>query len=276
MTVHAQSADSAPPPAKAQPSHLRSDSSLTAGTYPLDDDVRTDWHVHDLHQVEYAFQGVVQVETDSARYLLPPQQAVWIPAGLVHRTTLKNVRTVSVFFDPVLINPGQQRARVLIVTPVLREMIVYAARWPITRTGADTAADTFFLALADVLTESLANEAPFHLPTSADPVIAEAMRFTDRHLQSVTLDLVCAHSAMSERTLRRRFFAATSLTWRQYLLRSRLLRAMSLLSQPDVTVLSVAVEVGFESPSAFARSFTAYTGQTPSAYRRQACSSGQP
>jgi hypothetical protein len=31
----------------------------------------TGWHSHDLHQIQYAIGGVVEVETASAHYLLP-------------------------------------------------------------------------------------------------------------------------------------------------------------------------------------------------------------
>ena len=69
---------------------------VLAGTYPFEaDDLVADWHTHELHQVEYALAGVVEVETHAAHYLLPPQQSVWIPAGLAHRTTIRRVRTVS-------------------------------------------------------------------------------------------------------------------------------------------------------------------------------------
>ena len=58
------------------------------------------WHTHDLHQLLYAFEGIVEVETDGSHHLLPPQQAAWIPAGLPHQTTLRRVRSVAVFFQP--------------------------------------------------------------------------------------------------------------------------------------------------------------------------------
>ena len=59
------------------------------------------------------------------------------------------------------------------------------------------------------------------------------------------------------------------MTWRQYLLHSRLLRAMTLLVRRDSTVLGVALAVGFDSASAFSRAFQAYAGQSPSAFRRE-------
>jgi AraC-like DNA-binding protein len=252
--------------------------SVRAGTFPFDgEDLVADWHTHDLHQLEYAFEGVVEVETDAGRYLLPPQQAIWIPAGLAHRTTLRRVRTVAVFFAPDMVprpaSPDQRgepdRARVLPAAPVVREMIVYGARWPITGPANDPTADAFFTALALIVADLLDHEMPLCLPTSRDPVIAEVMRYTADDLASATAAGAGRAVGWSERTLRRRFVAGTGMTWRQYLLHSRLLRAMALLAEPGPTVLDVATRVGFESPTAFARSFRAVTGETPSAYRRR-------
>ncbi len=67
----------------------------------------TGWHSHEVHQIEYAIGGVVEVETASAHYLLPPQQAAWIPAGLEHQATMTpDVRTVAVMFDAQMIPSG--------------------------------------------------------------------------------------------------------------------------------------------------------------------------
>src|SRR4029079_11923767 len=163
-----------------------SDTTVLAGTYPFEaDDLVADWHTHELHQVEYARAGVVEVETAAAHYLLPSQQAVWIPAGLAHRTTLRRVRTVSVFFAPELVPDAPPEARVLAAAPVIREMIVYGTRWPIMRTTSDPVADTFFLALANLVTDWLDHETPLCLPTSRDPLVAAAMEYTNAHLAEV-------------------------------------------------------------------------------------------
>ena len=47
----------------------------------------TGWHFHDVHEIEYACRGMVEVKTKAGHYLLPPHQAAWIPAGLEHQTT---------------------------------------------------------------------------------------------------------------------------------------------------------------------------------------------
>ena len=270
MTVAARPARDLPPAANPQPAVSGFETPVRSGTYAFDsDDEVTGWHAHDFHQVEYAWQGVAQVETSTARYLLPPQQAIWIPAGTAHNTTLRRVRTVSVFLDPDLVPDTDDRARVLAAAPVIREMIVYATRWPITRSVSNPAADAYFTVLADLIAEWLEHETPLCLPTSSDPLISAVMDYTNTHLGQVTVSEICATVGLSQRTLRRRFRDETGITWRHYLLDCRLLRAMAILTDPAPSILDAATQVGFDSVSAFARAFRQYTGETPSAYRNR-------
>jgi AraC-like DNA-binding protein len=247
---------------------MRDGTQVRAGTFPYDGpDAVTTWHSHDLHQIEYAFKGVVEVETSMAHHLLPPQQAAWIPAGLTHRTTLKGVRSVSVFFEPDMVPEVDGRVRILAAEPVIREMILYGVRWPIARPSSDPTADAFFEALARIAFEWLDHETPLNLPTSTDPDVAAVMSYTQEHLNEVAVRDVSRAVGWSERTLRRKFLEATGMSWRSYLLQSRLMRAMALLAEPGPSVLDVASTVGFESVSAFTRAFGRYCGETPSAYR---------
>jgi AraC-like DNA-binding protein len=209
------------------------------------------------------------VETLTARYLLPPRQALWIPAGVEHSSTLTHVKAVSVFFDPAMDVPAGDRVRILAAAPVLREMIRYARRWPINRTAPDPVAEAFFDALALLVVEWLDDETPLCLPTTGDPVVAAAMQYTDTHLADVTLRDVCAAVGTSERSLRRAFVNATGMSWRQYLQESRLLKAMALLAEGDHSTLTIALSVGFDSVSAFTRAFHRYAGETPRSYRRR-------
>ena len=269
MSGFAGSAESLPAAASAPMASMRGGTGLTAGSLPFEGRTwSTPWHKHDQHQLEYAFEGIVEVETAAARFRLPSRQAAWIPAGVGHRSGFAAARTVSVFFDPALVPDSAGRVRVLPVEPILREMVIYAARWPIARRTSDPLADAYFEALAALVLERLDHERPFYLPTSTDPLITAVMRYTDDNLADVSLGRVCRELAVSERTLRRRFQAATGMTWRQYHLHSRLLRAMTLLVRPTSTVVGVALAVGFDSASAFTRAFQAYAGQSPSAFRR--------
>ncbi|HEX4244558.1 MAG TPA: AraC family transcriptional regulator, partial [Acidimicrobiales bacterium] len=129
--------------------------------------------------------------------------------------------------------------------------------------------DGFFVTLANLVADGLDRETPLCLPTSTEPIIAAVMAYTDRHLDHVTEAEVCRSVGLSDRTLRRRFAAATGMTWRSYLLQSRFLRAMTLLAEPGPSVIEVATAVGFESVSAFSRGFARYAGENPTVYRRR-------
>jgi AraC-like DNA-binding protein/quercetin dioxygenase-like cupin family protein len=277
MAVPAHAANKVTKPARLGPRDVRGTSTVLAGTYSFEvgEGLITGWHHHDLHQLEYAFEGVAQVETSSARYLLPPQQAIWIPAGTEHCTTLTRVRTVSVFFDPHLGLDAGERVRVLAVGPVVREMMLHARRWPIDRPTSTPAADRFLAALGDLIVDSLNQEEILYLPTTQHPLVGRAIQFTTDHQnEAITLEEVCLAVGTSPRSLRRAFATETGMPWRQYLLQSRLLHAMALLAQPQPNVLAVAMAVGFESMSGFTRAFHRYTGETPLAYRQRVLSLG--
>jgi AraC-like DNA-binding protein/quercetin dioxygenase-like cupin family protein len=230
----------------------------------------TGWHSHEVHQIEYAIGGVVEVETASAHYLLPPQQAAWIPAGLEHQATMTpDVKTVAVMFDAQLIPDGGDRARILAVSPLIREMMIYALRWPIDRPRGDRVSDGFFRTLADLVADALNHEAPLSLPTSEHSIVAAAMGYTKEHLQSVTAGEVSRAVTVSERTLRRLFHDELGLSWRTYLLHARMLRAMALLASPGQSVQETSTAVGFDSLSSFTRAFTQFSRETPSTYRKR-------
>ena len=230
----------------------------------------TGWHFHDVHEIEYACRGVVEVSTQAGHYLLPPHQAAWIPAGLRHQTTLNaDGQTLAVLFEPGLVPAAGDRVRIIAVSALLREMMLYSQRWPISRTGSGAEADSFFQALGYVVAGALADERPLHLPVSADPVVAAATGYTRAHLGHVAVSDVTRAAGVSERTLRRLFSSHLGMSWRSYLLRARVLRAMALLAQPGRSVLEVSIAVGFDDPGAFARAFARHCGETPSAYKRR-------
>ncbi|MDF2585188.1 MAG: Transcriptional regulator, AraC family, partial [Mycobacterium sp.] len=169
---------------------LRRGGNARAGSYLYEGDgLITGWHSHEVHQIEYALQGVVEVETDAGHYLLPPQQAAWIPAGLEHQAVMNpDVKTVAVMFDAQMISGTGDRARIIAVSPLIREMMIYALRWPIDRARGDQVSDGFFRTMAHLVTEALDHEAPLSLPTSDHPIVAAALAYTKEHLESVTAE----------------------------------------------------------------------------------------
>ena len=44
-----------------------------------------DWHFHNRGQLLYASAGIMDVTTTSGTHVVPPQRALWLPAGLAHK-----------------------------------------------------------------------------------------------------------------------------------------------------------------------------------------------
>lgn len=271
VAVSALTAKNLPAPDRQGRVDMRTGGRPLAGTYVYEgDQLVTTPHSHDLHQIEYALHGYVEVETSTARYLLPPQQAVWLPAGAEHISTIHTaVRTVSVFLHPSLLRQAQADVRILGVSPLVREMILYAQRWPIQREQEDSRERDFFRCFANLISETLDQDTPLRLPAASHPALATALAHTREHLNIVTAQQAASAAGLSERTLRRLCASDINMSWRSYLTHARLLQAMALLTEATMTVLSAATAVGFDSPSAFTRAFTGTFGETPSAYQRR-------
>jgi len=230
-------------------------------------DVDSHWHRHDMHQLMFAFEGAVELESDRGRHLIPRYLAAWIPAGVAHRTSIHHVRVGSVFLPSDMVEPHEPRIRIVIVSPLMHEMMCEAMRWQLD--GADTPLRTaFFGALARFCSEWIEREADLFLPTVTDKRLQRALDYTAREVDA-RLPEVCRHAGVSERTLRRRLKGETGLSWEDYRRHGRLLHAVSLLSETDASVSDIAARCGFESSSGFAKAFRAAVGEAPSAYRRR-------
>jgi hypothetical protein len=84
-------------------------------------------HTHPWHQFVYASTGVLTVTAAGQCFVIAPQQAVWVPAGLPHRTgSLLGAEFRSLYVAPEALPGPQGRCALLAVTPFLRALILEA------------------------------------------------------------------------------------------------------------------------------------------------------
>jgi transcriptional regulator GlxA family with amidase domain len=102
-----------------------------------------------------------------------------------------------------------------------------------------------------------------------DRVIADTQAWlADNYAEANVTDLV-VRSGLPERTLKRRFKAATGYTPIDYLQMLRTEEAKQLLESSLTPVDEVGAAVGYEDPTFFRRLFKRSTGVTPSRYRQR-------
>jgi len=242
----------------------------------FDRDFDSGWVQFPGHYLLYASTGAFSLTVGNARWLLPPQRAAWVAAQTPMRLVAAGAGTTSsVLFTAAALPDLTFVCRVFAVSPLAREMLLHAMQWERTRDPAPTLptnqrAIPFFRALADVCLELAAAPDELWLPQAHSPALATALDYSLAHLSAaLTVGEVAAAVHLSERTLARRFAEETGMTWRHYLRRARLIRAMELLADHTNKVIDVAYAVGFTSLSAFNHAFRDFAGETPSSYRRR-------
>ncbi len=104
----------------------------------------------------------------------------------------------------------------------------------------------------------------------ADSIVERAQHWLQKNMaRDITMpDLACA-VAVSDRTLVRRFSAAVGQSPLGYLKAVRLEAARALLEAGDMSVQSVAAQVGYSDASSFSRLFKQGVGLSPGTYRRR-------
>jgi AraC-like DNA-binding protein len=235
-----------------------------------------DWHSHSRHQLLYSLSGRIGLETTRSRWLLPPQRWAWIPAGVRHRTTIEKAETISIYFKRAPRGLHRTDICVMRATPLLREMLIHATRWPASKRPASEPVRTkFFQMLALLCREWVGEELPFRLPVARDARIEKAVGYLRAHLDSCSLEEAARFSGQSVRTLRRRFAPAMNMNWRTYRLHAAMLEAMDALLNSSASVLQIALSVGYESPSAFSKAFAQFAGAAPLAFRRAISRNGE-
>ena len=103
----------------------------------------------------------------------------------------------------------------------------------------------------------------------ADSVVKACEQWLAEHYrQNGAIQRGVDQANIPERTLKRRFKAATGTTLIEYLQNLRIEEAKRLLESEQTSVDEISVDVGYEDPSFFRRLFKRRTGLTPSQYRR--------
>jgi AraC-like DNA-binding protein len=216
-------------------------------------------HKHQIHQIVHASRGVIRVSSESACWVVPPGRAIWMPAGQwhsIHCYTSVQMRTLYLQQDSSI---GPDHCAVWSVSALMREIIVRLAERP--RRGSDVHLIALLLDEIETI-----DTLPLSLPQLVDQrlrIISETINVNpadNRSLANWALQL-----GFSQRNLIRRFHAETGMTFRQWKRQARMLAALERLANRE-PVTRVALDVGYETASAFVASFRETFGVTPRQY----------
>ncbi|MGO3570372.1 MAG: AraC family transcriptional regulator [Serratia grimesii] len=221
-------------------------------------------HYHDCAQLIHSLSGVVQVNTRQGSWVVPPGRGVWLPALVEHSLRITGkVAARALLVDPLARADLPACCEVVQISPLLRELIVCAM---------DIAADYPVGGREERIMELILDELRILpiLPLNLPEPRSEALLTLCRHIQQSLahpweLEQAARYINVSGRTLSRRFQRETGLRFGDWVRRARLLAALNALAAGH-SVLEVALDLGYDSPSAFSAMFRRLMGVAPSAY----------
>lgn len=222
------------------------------------------WHSHDCAQLLHTLSGVVRVETEQGFWIVPPGRGVWLPAGTRHRLLITgNVAARTLFIDPFARADLPSVCQVVQISTLLRELIIASLHLP-ERYGAGSRAERIYELILDEIRGI--SVLPFNLPQPQTPALVTLCRQIQAEPGTKWTTMLAAKSLnISERTLLRHFRQQTGLAFSEWLRRARLMEALNRLAQGQ-SVLRVALDLGYESHSAFSAMFRRTLGVAPSDY----------
>lgn len=223
-------------------------------------------HAHRRGQFAFASRGTISVATPEGRWLVPPQRACWVPAGISHAMTMSGpVTMLNAFVSPEEAKAEQLPVHCCVygVSELLRQLFEEAIDLPAMYDVDGRAGKLMNLLVAEIASMPRLS---LHAPLPSDTRLARACRrLFNAPSITVGLDMMAAEVGMSRRTFTRLFRAQTGVSFAEWRQQVCLLTAIERLSGGQL-VTRVALDLGYASPSAFSSAFRRVLGETPSQY----------
>jgi AraC-like DNA-binding protein/mannose-6-phosphate isomerase-like protein (cupin superfamily) len=222
-------------------------------------------HSHRRAQLLYGASGVMIVDTAQGSWVVPPQEAVWIPVGVQHSIRmLGEVMTRSAYVAPDAAAGLPGHCHVVGVSPLLRALLLEAVDLLPEYPPASRAEQIMLLLLSEI---AAAPELRLGVPFPSDARLARRCRaFMAQPTPHETIDDWCAALAMSRRAFTRFFRAQTGLSLAAWQRRACVVAAVPRLAAGE-QITTIAFDLGYGSPAAFTSMFKQVLGVAPSVYR---------
>jgi AraC-like DNA-binding protein len=215
----------------------------------------------------HTLSGVIRVQTHEGIWITPPGRGVWIPAQKPHALLSSgDVKARGVFIEASAQTNMMNDCRVVAIPALLRELISSAMEIR-TEIQAGSRNERLLQLIFDEL--KLLPALAFNLPDPQNPRLQQLCQQIKGNLSfNWNLEDTAVQLHISSKTLARHFQKETGLHFSHWVRQAKLMQAMIDLAL-NKPVLNVALDLGYDSPSAFSAMFKRETGLTPSDYLNQ-------
>ncbi|MGC4043007.1 MAG: helix-turn-helix transcriptional regulator [Armatimonas sp.] len=221
-------------------------------------------HHHGHAQLLYVATGSIMANTSQGRWMVPPNYALWIPGGVEHSVVVFSTCAMkSVYISPDAIAGLARNVCVVGLTPLALNLMDEAMQIP-----GNVPSTPRERLLLELLLHEIPRlpEQPLGLPFPLEPKLAALCRqFLEAPTAHATIDAWASELAMSRRTFTRTFARETGISFSVWRQQACLLAAVPRLSSGE-SITDIALDLGYESTSAFTTMFKRMLGMSPRSY----------
>jgi AraC-like DNA-binding protein len=216
-------------------------------------------------ELNFALNGVLDLEINQKHYTSPPQYAIWIPPHHQHSAYSSNATLyVTLLVDSSYCEKLPKDVKLIEISPILLSIVHDFIQRKISHQKSE--ADQ---RLAHVLIDQIqqSNCYNHYLPWSHHPKLEPILQqFQQDPASLITLQQCAALVNLSERHLLRLSQQELYMSLNEWKNRAKLLMALNQLDQQH-SVQQIASHLGYQSSSAFISMFQRMTGKTPQQMR---------
>lgn len=219
-------------------------------------------HEHQRDQLLYAISGVMRIRTQWEAWIVPPDGAVYIPAGTSHSVSMHGSVDMRTLYIDAITTHNQPRSLCVVAVPdLLKELILALSEED---AAYDDEGRGGLIARLIECELGRAQAVSLHVQLPRDPRLQKVCAGllanpSDRRTLEDWSDI----SGASPRTLSRLFERELQMSFMQWRQRIRLQSALEALSH-GIPVSRVAEQHGYRSASAFSAAFGKAMGYAPS------------
>lgn len=240
---------------------------ITVVNRSIEQHSRVKKHRHTWGQFIYAHAGVMLVETEVDRLLIPPEQGVWVTPEVEHQVSaITDVELTSFYFGSEVIEALPTQCCVLRVNSFLSSLI-YEARNTAPDYQWDDADGLLLRLIVSKLSDAQIAMHNVPLPKDARLLKMLAMLLENPAI-NLSLEAWGSELGASTRTLSRLFKRETGLSYVEWKNRLKIQIAISQMAKGE-SISNVSMLLGYNSHSAFSHMFKQITGMTPSFYNER-------
>lgn len=226
-------------------------------------------HQHNKGQLLLVFGGIAYLQTKEKDFYIPSNHYIWIPKHYSHnlKFNTKDLQIINIYFPDKNDNIFYDELGIYPVSKLLSEMLSFSKKWQGDFLKGHWEFE-FLNTLKNLLAKEHLKKFSIQLPVTDDQRLNEITQYLRSGInEPLMLEDIAKKFSFSVRTLTRLFQNKLHISLIQYVKMLRVIRAMELMKDTELTITEIAYEVGYSNISAFSNTFSQLTNMRPTEFK---------